>query len=125
MTSSIKVYHGTSAAFEGFPSARTTVYGLTGVYLTESIEDAWAFAGARFCGYDDEKPRVFEAMLSVEDGDVLDLSEVEFDDESELHDAASESGASVVIFPDMSGITEREILVKRPSMLNWERVITE
>ena len=40
----------------------------------------------------------------------------------EILDAADASDAAVVILPDMSGVSEREILVKRESAITWTGV---
>ena len=113
---SIIGHHGTSSDFEGYPTPQTDIYGLTGIFFTESRDDADYFAEMNTEGTSDGPRRVFTAMIDMTD--VEDLSHME--EQDEIIDAANKSTASVIILPDMSGVSEREILVVRTRAISWE-----
>lgn len=113
----ITAHHGTSADFEGTPSLRTDVNGLTGIFLTESEDDAWYFAEANTEGSDDGIARVFTGEVDLSEAE--DLSEMDADHD-EIIEAAAASTAPVIILPDLSGVSEREILVKANSCITWK-----
>ena len=108
-------HHGTGTDYEGTPSVRTDVNGLTGIFFTESESDAWYFAGMNTEGSDDEMERVFTATIDMTEAE--DLSHME--DQDEIIAAAAASIAPVIILPDMSGVSEREILVISTSAIQW------
>ena len=108
-------YHGTGTEYEGTPNLRTDINGLTGIFFTESESDAWYFAEMNTEGSDDGMERVFTAEIDL--SNVEDLSEM--DDQDEILEAAAASIAPVIILPDMSGVSEREILVVSTSAIKW------
>ena len=108
-------YHGTGTDFEGTPSIRTDINGLAGIFLTESETDAWYFAGMSTEGSDDGMERVFTATINMNGAE--DLSEME--DQDEIISAALASPAPVIILPDLSGVSDREILVVNTSAIQW------
>ena len=114
------LYHGTGTAFQGTPSPQTDVYGNRGVFLTDSYEDGRYFAEANTEGRDDGNHRVFAARVDM--SNVEDLSGLpdEGYDHNEILERSAQSSADVVILPDMSGVSEREILVKDPRAIkDW------
>ena len=112
----ITAHHGTASDYTGYPARMTDVNGLIGIFFTESVEDAEYFAAANTEGRDDGMPRVFTAEIDLTD--VEDLSEMDAEHD-EIVAAAIASIASVVILPDMSGVSEREILVTNASAIRW------
>ena len=66
-------------------------------------------------GSDDGMDRVFTATIDISEAE--DLSDME--DQDEILDAAAASKAPVIILPDMSGVSEREILVVSTSAIRW------
>jgi hypothetical protein len=114
---SITAYHGTASEYNGYPTRRTDVNGLTGIFFTESFEDAEYFAEANTEGSDDGMARVFTAEIDMSEAE--DLSDMDADHD-EIVAAAYASDAPVVILPDMSGVSEREILVKATSVIAWK-----
>ena len=111
----ITAYHGTGTNYEGTPSPNTDINGLTGIFFTESESDAWYFAEMNTQGSNDGMERVFTATIDLSDAE--DLSEME--DQDEIVAAANASTAPVIILPDMSGVSEREILVVSMSAIRW------
>ena len=112
----ITAHHGTGTDYEGTPSVRTDVYGLTGIFFTESESDAWHFAEANTEGSNDGCERVFTATIDLTDAE--DLTDLE--DQDEIIEAASASAAPVIILPDMSGVSDRQILVVSPRVITWK-----
>ena len=108
-------YHGTGADYEGTPSTRTDINGLTGIFFTESESDAWYFAAMNTEGSNDGMERVFTATIDLSNAE--DLSGM--DDQDNIIEAAAASTAPVIILPDMSGVSEREILVVSASAIRW------
>ena len=108
-------YHGTGTDYEGTPSIRTDINGLTGIFLTESETDAQYFADMNTEVNDDGMERVFTATIDLTNAE--DLSDLE--DQDEIIAAAAASTASVIILPAMSGVSEREILVVSTSAIRW------
>ena len=108
-------YHGTGTDYEGTPSVHTDINGLTGIFFTEIEADAWYFAGMNTEGSDDGTERVFIATIDISGAE--DLSEME--DQDEIIAAAAASIAPVIILPDLSGVSEREILVVSTSAIQW------
>ena len=113
----ITAYHGTGADYEGNPSIRTDINGLTGIFFTESADDAWYFAEANTEGRDDGEARVFTAEIDLSEAE--DLSDMDAD-HWDIIEAAAASSAPVIILPDLSGVSEREILVKATSRITWK-----
>lgn len=116
------VYHGTGTDYTGYPDLRTDVYGFHGVFLTESEGDAWMFAEGSTEGANDGMNRVFTGEVEL-DG-VLDLTNADMDTD-ELVEAVENSGADVVILPDLSGVSEREILVRSRRAIEWTGILTD
>jgi hypothetical protein len=58
----------------------------------------------------------FTAEIDLSDAE--DLSEMDVD-HWDLIEAAASSQASVVILPDLSGVSDREFLVKRTGGIRW------
>ena len=115
----IAAYHGTSTNYEGTPAPRTCINGLTGIFFTESESDAWDFAEMLTQGADDGAYRVFAATIDLEGAE--DLTGEEWDDAGhwEIVEAAAASDAPVIILPNMSGVSEREILVRWTNRITW------
>ena len=112
----IIVHHGTSADFEGNPTMMTDINGLTGVFFTENYEDAEYFAEANTEGNSEGEPRVYTATIDMTDAE--DLSAMDAD-HWDIIETAQNSNAPVVIFPDLSGVSAREILVTRMCVISW------
>ena len=113
----ITAYHGTSADYGGFPHPvpQTDVYGFYGIFLADSLSDAFAFAELSPDDYHGD-PRVYVAELDM--SDALDMSDS--DGETwDLVDVAMDSDARVVILPDLSGVCRRELLVKDKDAIVW------
>ena len=108
-------YHGTGTDYEGTPSVRTDINGLTGIFFTESESDAWYFAEMSTEGSNDGMERVFTATIDLSKAE--DLSEME--DHDGIVEAAAASTAPVIILPNMSGVSDREILVVNLSVITW------
>ena len=116
-----QVHHGTQTTYTGYPTEQTDIYGLTGIFFTEDADDAETFAEGSTQGSMDEDLRIFTAEVDL--SDAYDLA-TESDEENLEHDEIVEralgSNANVIILPDMSGVSEREILVTRTSIINWQ-----
>ena len=108
-------YHGTGTDYEGTPSVRTDINGLTGIFFTESETDAGYFAEMNTEGSDDGMARVFTATIDISEAE--DLSDLE--DQDEIIAAAYASISPVIILPNLSGVSEREILVISTSAIRW------
>ena len=113
----ITAHHGTGTDYTGYPIRQTDVNGLTGIFFTESYADAEYFADANTEGSDDDETRVFTAAIDLTDAE--DLTEMDAD-HWDIIDAAIASRAPVVILPDMSGVSDREILVTDTSVITWK-----
>jgi hypothetical protein len=115
------VFHGTQTTYSGTPTEQTDVYGLTGIFFTEDADDAETFADGSTQGSMDGDLRVFAAEIDLTGA--YDLA-AEADDECLEHEDIIEralaSSADIIILPDMSGVSEREILVTWPSVINWQ-----
>ena len=112
----ITAFHGTAAEFAGTPTIQTDVYGFRGIFLTESFEDAEYFASMNTEGGNDGEERVFTATVDLTDA--LDLTDLD-GDQDEIVAAYLATDAPVYILPDMSGVSEREILVADYSVIAW------
>lgn len=113
----ITAFHGTASDYQGTPSPRTDVNGLTGIFFTETEADAWYFAEANTEGGADGEARVFTAEVDMTDAE--DLTEMDAD-HWDIIDAAIASRAPVIILPDLSGVSDREILVTNTSVITWK-----
>ena len=113
---SITAYHGTAAEFAGAPSPQTDVYGFHGIFLTESYEDAEYFASMNTEGGNDGEERVYTANVDLTGA--ADLTELD-GDQDEIVAAYLAIDAPVYILPDMSGVSEREILVADTRCISW------
>ena len=112
----VSVFHGTSSEFTGTPTPQTDINGLTGIFFTESEADAQYFAEANTEGSDDGEARVFSGSIDLTDAE--DLSEMDAE-QDQIIEAAYNSNAAIIILPDLSGVSDREILVKRASLVTW------
>ena len=111
----LRVYHGTSAEFDGYPQMRVDGYGILGIFTTESEADAWYFADTHH--KDDEAiARVYAGEVSLQD--VEDLTDLDAD-HWDIVGRIADSTAAVVIAPDMSGVSDREIIIKNPIAIKW------
>ena len=113
----VTAYHGTATEFVGYPTPQTDVYGFTGVFLTECEADAAYFASMNTEGSDDGVERVFTATVDLTGA--VDLTDLDGDTEA-IVAAYLAVDAPVYILPDMSGVSEREILVADTRALVWQ-----
>ena len=99
-SNTITLYHGTSTDFQGSPAPMTDVYGLRGVYMTDSRSDAETFGEGNTEGAMDGELRVYKAQVDLRSVDDLsakmDSGEIDYDD---IIPAAEASRADVVILP--------------------------
>lgn len=114
----VRAFHGTDTPYDGYPTRQTDVYGFTGIFLTEDKSDAWHFAELATEGRRGGRERVYAADVDLTGA--LDLTGV--DDVEDLVRLASDTDAAVVILPDLSGTSNREILVKDSDALRWSGV---
>ena len=115
------IFHGTQTKFSGTPTTQTDVYGLTGIYFTEDRDDAEYFADQMTEGQQDGDLRVFAAEIDLTDAyDLATEAEEDGLEHDEIIERAQSSSADIIILPDMSGVSEREILVTWPTIIDWQ-----
>lgn len=115
------VFHGTQTKYSGTPEAQTDVNGLTGIFFTEDEGDAEYFAEQLTEGSQDGDRRVFTAEIDLTSAYDL-ATEAEYNglEHDEIIERALASSADIIILPDMSGVSEREILVTWATVINWQ-----
>ena len=115
------VHHGTQTTYSGTPTAQTDVNGLTGIFFTEDEGDAEYFAESMTEGNQDGDMRIFTAKIDLSDAyDLATETEDEGLEHDEIIERALASSAAIIILPDMSGVSEREILITWPTVINWQ-----
>jgi hypothetical protein len=92
------------------------IYGFIGIFMVDDVDDAWAFAEMNTEGQDDADYRVYAGKVDLDDA--LDLTDM--DDMDDLLDAVEDAYEDVILLPDLSGVCDREILVRSSSAVRWE-----
>lgn len=131
----IVVYHGTGWEYEGWPDAQTSIDGIAGVYTTQDLAEAWDYTSAGagggkpdYLSMDDAldglgqgRPRVAVARIKV--SDIEDLQHLEDEDDDDAIYQASISDSIAVALPglrDGATLEEREIIIRKPRLVNWD-----